>query len=303
MDRFDAMTTLLTVVEEGSLSAASRRLRMPLATVSRKVSELEAHLRTQLLVRSTRRLSLTEAGHDYVIACRRILDEVEDAERIVSGEYVRPKGELVISAPVVFGRLHILPLVMEFLALYPEIDIRLLLTDRVVSHDEDHVHLAVRISELADSGLIARKIGEICRVVCASPDYLERRGTPMRPAELAGHDCVTFDGLMLADSWTFNYQQKVETVRLRPRLVVNSADAAICAALASTGITRVLSYQAIDHVRSGKLVLVLREFEPKPVPVSLVYAAQLRLPLKLRAFIDFAQPILQQRVDAIANQS
>ena len=181
MDRLDAMAILLAVVEAGSLSGAARRLGTPLATVSRKVSELEAHLKTRLLIRSSRQLTLTDAGRSYVTACKRIIDDVDQAERAASGEYSSPKGGLVITAPVVFGRLHVLPIVVQFLEAYPDIDIRMVLADRVIHLLDDHIDIAVRIGDLPDSSLIAIKTGEIRHVVCGSPAYFAAHGDPDEP--------------------------------------------------------------------------------------------------------------------------
>ena len=292
MDRFDSMSVLLTVVEAGSLSAAARRLGTPLTTVSRKVSELETHLKTRLLNRSSRRVTLTDAGRPYVAACKRILEEVGEAERAAAGEYSAPKGDLMITAPVVFGRLHVLPIVVEFLKAYPDIDIRIALADRVVNIQEDHVDLAVRIGELPDSSLVARRVGSIRRVVCASPAYLAERGTPKNPGELGTHDCITFEGMAPADAWIFTTGKSDTAVAIHSRLIVNTAEAAIDAAIAGVGITRVLSYQVASALRAGALALALQKFEPAPWPVSLVYAGQRLLPLKLRAFLDFAAPRL-----------
>lgn len=296
MDRLDAMSTLLAAVEAGSLSGASRKLGMPLATVSRKVSELEAHLHTSLLTRTSRKLILTDAGRSYVAACKRILEDVGEAERAAAGEYATPKGELVVTAPIVLGRLHVLPIVVAFLKAYPEIDVRLMLADRVVQLQEDHIDLAVRIGDLPDSSLVAKRVGSIGRVVCASPAYFAERGTPRNPADLERHDCITFQGVASPDSWVFAGAKGVLSVIVRSRLTVNTAEAAVDAAAAGVGITRILSYQATDAVRAGKLALALRKFEPPPMPVSLVHADQAILPLKLRAFVDFAAPRLKARL-------
>jgi len=296
MDRLDAMATLLAAVDAGSLSGASRKLGMPLATVSRKVSELEAHLRTRLVTRTSRRLTLTDAGRSYVAACRRILEDVGEAERAAAGEYSVPRGDLIITAPIVFGRLHVLPIVLEFLAAYGEIDIRLMLVDRVVNLQEDHVDVAVRIGALPDSSLVATRVGSIGRVVCASPAYLAERGTPKKPGDLADHDCITFGGLTSPDAWMFGHDKSTMTVAVHSRLVVNTAEAAIDAAVAGLGITRVLSYQAENAIRAGALVRLLRAFEPIAAPVSLVHAGQGLVPLKLRAFLDFAAPRLKARL-------
>ena len=293
MDRLESMSILLAAVEAGSLSAAARRLGTPLATVSRKVSELEAHLKTRLLNRSSRRLTLTDAGRYYVIACKRILEDVGEAERTTSGEFRAPKGDLIITAPIVFGRLHILPIVTEFLKAFPDIDIRLLLADRVVNLLEDRVDLAVRIGTLPDSSLVATRVGLIRRVVCASPAYFAKRGTPKNPGELRTHDCITFEGLMSAATWTFTVGKSDASVAIHSRLIVNTAEAAIDAAIAGVGITRVLSYQIADAMRAGALVVVLQAFEPVPWPVNLVYTGQRLSPLKLRTFLDFAAPRLK----------
>ena len=296
MDRLDAMSLFVATVEAGSLSAAARRVGVPLATVSRKLSDLEKHLKTRLLNRSTRRLTLTDAGQSYVIACRRILDEVNEAERTAAGEYSSPTGELVITAPVVFGRLHVLPVITDFLALYPQVDIRLTLSDRITQLVEEHIDLALRIGDLPDSAMVAIRVGSIRRIVCASPAYLAMHGTPTRPPELAGHNCVTFEGLAAPATWSFGAGKAETTVPVRSRLQVNTAEAAIDAAIAGLGLTRVLSYQADAAARAGALRVVLEPFEPPPWPVSLVHAGQGLLPVKLRAFLDFAAPRLKERL-------
>jgi DNA-binding transcriptional LysR family regulator len=291
------MSILLTAAEAGSLSAAARRLGMPLATVSRKVSDLEAHLSTRLLNRTPRRLALTDAGRSYVQACKRILEEVNEAERAAAGEYSAPKGHLIITAPVVFGRLHVLPVVTAFLKAYREITIQLVLADRIVNLVEEHIDLAVRIGPLCDSDLVATRLGAVRLLLCGSPAYLAARGTPQRPGELTAHDCVTVEGVMAAEAWRFAGGKSNAFVAIHPRLVVNTAEAAIDAAIAGLGITRVLSYQAASAIRAGALTVVLQIFEPAPWPISLVYSGGRRLlPLKLRAFIDFAAPRLKARI-------
>jgi DNA-binding transcriptional LysR family regulator len=296
MDRLEAMSILLAVVDAGSLSAAARRLGTPLPTVSRKVAELEAHLHTRLLHRTTRQLSLTEAGAAYVAACRRILDDVGEAERIATGEYATPKGELAVTAPIVFGRLHIVPVVAEFLAQYPEIRIRLLLTVRVIHLMEVQVDVALRIGELPDSTLMATRVGTVRSVVCGSPAYLAQRGVPARPEELAAHDCISFDVLESRRAWVFGEGASTMSVPVVSRLEVNTAEAAIAAATLGAGMVRVLSYQVADAVANGALDVVLQNYEPAPLPVSLVHKGQTPLPRKLRAFLDFAAPRLRARI-------
>ncbi|MEI8144108.1 MAG: LysR family transcriptional regulator [Alphaproteobacteria bacterium] len=301
MDRFDAMTLLLTVVSAGSLSAAGRRLNMPLATVSRRIGELEARLRTQLLVRSTRRIELTEAGRAYVDAARRIVEEVNEAERTVSGEYLTPKGDLAITAPIEFGRLHVLPTITDFLASHPDITARMMLTDRLVDLPGDHIDVALRIGSLPDSSLIATKLGTIRRIVVASPSYLAAHGDPPGTDDLGGHACVTFNGMASPPWWPTADSREGTATTLHCRLVVNSAQAAIEAAIAGVGMTCVLSYQAATAIRAGTLTEVLTGVDPTPIPVNLVHRGGRILPLKLRAFLDYATPRLRARLAAGIN--
>jgi DNA-binding transcriptional LysR family regulator len=295
-DRLEAMSMLLAVTDAGSFSAASRRLGVPLATISRKIADLERHLNARLINRSSRRLTLTDAGDAYVAACRRILEEVDEAERAASGEYRSPRGNLVITAPIVFGRLHVLPVTVEFLKAYPEIDIRLVLADRVLDFLAERVDVAVRLGALPDSSLIARRVAKIRRVVCGSPAYLAARGVPESPQDLGSHDCITFESLVSPAAWSFASGPSEIVARVRSRLSVNTAEAAIDAAIAGMGITRVLSYQIADAVAAGLLEVVLEGFEPAAWPVSLVYAGEGLLPLKVRAFLDFAAPRLKTRL-------
>lgn len=299
MDRLEGMSILVAVVDAGSLSAAARQLGQPLATVSRKVGDLEAHLKTRLLHRTTRHLSLTEAGESYVASCRRILEDIGEIERAVTGEYAAPKGSLVATAPVVFGRLHVVPVMAAFLAAYPEIDARLVLTDRNVNFLEDHVDVAVRIGQLPDSSLVAIRLGETRPVVCASPAYLAERGTPHNPAELARHACIGFEGINSSRAWTFADGKSEQNVPIHARLVTNTAESAIDAATLGTGLTRVLSYQVASAVQEGRLQLVLETFALAPMPIHLVHAGQTPLPLKLRAFLDFMSPRLKARMSAV----
>jgi DNA-binding transcriptional LysR family regulator len=300
MDRLDAMATVIAAAEAGSLSAAARRLNTPLATVSRKVSELEARLGARLFVRSARRLTLTGAGQDYVAASKRILEEIGEAERAASGEYRAPRGDLAITAPVVFGRLHVLAVVTAFLQAFPEISVRLILVDRLLDLTEDRVDVAIRIGHLPDSGLIATRVGAQRRVICASPAYFAAHGEPATPEELSGHDCVTIEGLGSPAVWTFARGKSDVAVPLRSRLIVTTAEAAVDAAIAGVGIVRVFSYQAAEAVRAGALRVALSAFEPALWPVNLVHAKGSLTPIKLRAFLDFAAPRLKERLSRIS---
>jgi DNA-binding transcriptional LysR family regulator len=301
MDRLESMSILVNVVEAGSLSAAARRLKMPLPTLSRKISELEGHLKTRLLNRSTRLLTLTDAGARYLAATRRILEDVEEAERAATGEYNAPKGELVLTAPTVFGRTHLVPVVNDFLKAYPDIDIRLALHERVVNLQEEHVDLAVRIGNLPDSTLMAIRIGEVRRILCASPEYLAGRGTPLHPAELTLHDCISFNPAAQAEAWDFPIGRTTASFPVRFRLVVTTAPAAIDAAIAGIGITRVFCYHVAAARAQGLLVAVLQDFVPPAIPLHLVYPAGRMLPLKLRAFLDFATPRLKAALGKYGN--
>jgi DNA-binding transcriptional LysR family regulator len=297
MDRLEAMSMLVTVTEKGSLSAASRALHVPLATLSRRVSDLESHLGTRLLIRTTRKLTLTEAGVAYVAAARRILEQVEEAARAAAGEFTVPKGELVITAPVMFGRLHVLPVVADFLAAYPEIRIRLVLNDRNVDLIEDHVDMAVRIGRLPDSGMVATQIGTMRTVCCVSPTLLAAHGAPRSPADLAQLPCVTLDTPLPSPAWRFSKPRSGTAidVPVQSRLAVNSPEAAAQAAIRGVGVTRLLHYQVADAVARRQLKIILTAYEPEPAPVHLVHASRGHMPLKMRRFLDFAAPRLRRQ--------
>jgi DNA-binding transcriptional LysR family regulator len=280
---------VLLAVEKGSLTAAAKTLNMPLPTVSRKVSELEAHLGTKLMQRSTRKLTLTDAGLNYVRAVKRIIGEIDEAERAASGEYTTPRGELVLTAPLLFGQMYMLPIVTDFLAAYPEINVQLLLSDRNLHLSDDHVDMAVRLGTLPDSSMIATRVGSMATLVCAAPDLLAAHGVPKHPDDLRAFPCVVFAGPGTS-TWTFRdpATHRAFDVSIVPRLSVTSADAALQAAVRRTGITRVYRYHCAEALRSGTLVQVLQEFDVEPIPVHLVHAAHGLLPLKMRVFLDFA---------------
>ena len=301
MDRFDAIRTLLAAVDGGSLSAASRKLGIPLPTVSRQVSELEARLGTQLVIRTHRNLLLTEAGSAFVAAGRRVLEELDEAERVAAGEYRTPRGDLLVTAPIMFGKLHVTPVVLSFLAAYPEVNVRVVFFDHVIDLVENHVDVAVRIGHLPDSGLIAARIGEVHWVICASPAYLSTHDTPVAPDDLAKHDCIGFEGLQKVRTWPFGRGADAKTVPIRPRFAANTAEAVIEAAIAGIGIARLTSYQAARAIREGRLVSLLRGYNPEPLPVHLVHTRPSLVPLKMRAFLDFAGLRLKSSLAEIAN--
>ncbi|HSA82944.1 MAG TPA: LysR family transcriptional regulator [Geminicoccaceae bacterium] len=298
MDRLDAMRVFIEVAGAGSLSAAARRLGVPLTTVSRKVMALEEHVGVRLITRTTRRLALTEPGRRYLEACRRVILDLDEAEASLLGEHGAPRGELALTAPAVFGRLHVLPVVAEFLRAFPQVDVRLLLLDRTVDLIDEGQDVAVRIGELPDSSLIATRVGAIRRIVCASPAYLDARGVPRVPGELAQHDCITFTAVAQPDRWAFAGARGERPVPVHSRLVVNGAEAAVDTATAGLGITRVLSYQAADAIAAGALRVLLEDFEPPAVPVSLVHREARFPPARVRSFMTFAAPRLRQKLGA-----
>lgn len=295
MDRLQAMAVFAEVADAGGFSAAARRLRLPLNTVSRRVAELEAHLGTRLLARSTRRLELTEAGAAYLSSARQILELVGEAERTASGEYATPRGELVVTAPLTFGRLHVAPVVADFLERFTDVRVRLLLSDRNLQLIDEHVDVAVRIGRLADSALVGARVGAVRRVVCASPAYLAAHGAPRTPDDLRGHAGVTPESLPGGSPWAFKVDGAggLRQATIRERLTVNSAEAAIDAAVAGVGLVHILSYQAAPALRAGQLRRVLEAYEPDGLPVHLLHAAQGPLPLKTRSFLDFAMTRLR----------
>jgi DNA-binding transcriptional LysR family regulator len=296
MDRLEAMSVIVAVTETGSFSAASRRLRTPVATVSRKVAELEARLKAELFQRSSRRMTLTDAGRSYIEACKRIIEQVDDAEREVSGEYRIPKGDLAVTAPWGLGHMHLLPIAVEFLSAYPDIALRLVLTDRVVNTIEENIDVAIRIGILPDSSMIATRIGSIRFVVCASPSYLAARGHPKEIDDLRSHDCVTIDDIAAKSAWKFTKGGREIVAPIRSRLTVNTSEAAVQAAIAGAGLTRVMSYKMEAARRAGALVVMLDAFEQEPLPVHIVYAQRKLVPLKLRAFLNWVTPRLKARL-------
>jgi DNA-binding transcriptional LysR family regulator len=299
VDRLDAMRLFVATADAGSLSGAARRLKVPLPTISRKLAMLEQHLGAQLVTRTTRRFVLTEPGRRYLDSCRRILAEIDEAEQIAAGEHEVPRGRLFVTAPIVFGRLHVLPIALAFLKAYPEVDLRLSLVDRISDLIEEGIDIAVRIGHLTDSSLIAARVGAVRLVTCAAPAYLEDNGTPRTPADLVRHICVASANLSAPDRWSYLVDGQEQHAVIRSRLTVTTAEAAVDAAISGLGITRVLSYQAAAAVKASRLTLMLRPFEPPEIPVSLVHAEARLTPPKVRAFLDFVAPRLRRRLDAI----
>ncbi|MGG5818754.1 LysR family transcriptional regulator [Falsiroseomonas sp. HW251] len=289
MDRLDTLVTFLAVAEAGGLSAAGRRLGRSPPAMSRALAELEARLGVRLADRSTRRFALTDAGRRLAEQARRALGDIEDALREAAGEGREARGRLRLAAPLVFGRRHVAPVVAMFLDAHPAVSVDLVLSDRVIDLVEEGLDLAVRIGRLPDSSLRRRHLGSLRRVLVASPAYLARRGTPSRPDDLAAHDLVVFASQAAPPSWRF-----AGGITLQPqaRFAVNEAEAAVAAAVEGRGVLQALSYQPAAEIAAGRLVRLLREHEPPPIPVQLVHPAGRFMPARLRAFLDEAAPRL-----------
>jgi DNA-binding transcriptional LysR family regulator len=291
MDRIDAMQAFVAVADLQGFAAAARKLGLSPPAVTRLIATLEERLGARLLQRTTRSLTLTDAGSRYLERARRILTDLAEAEESVEGERTRPRGRLVISAPVGFGRLHVSPLVTAYLQRYPEVGADLRLSDRMINLVEEGVDVAVRIGHLPDSTLVARQVGEMRRIVVASKDYLKARGEPKRPPEITAHDTIQFGAMTAAPDWRFVEEFSEVRISPSPRFSSNSADAAIQYAEAGGGLTRVLAYQAAASVKAGRLKIVLAEFEQPPLPIHIVYPTSRLLSAKVRAFIDLATEI------------
>ncbi|OWO96435.1 LysR family transcriptional regulator [Rhizobium esperanzae] len=291
MDRLDAMRVLLAVVDAGSLSAGSRRLNAPLPSVSRKVADLERYLGTNLIIRTSRNLQLTDAGRDYVEAARKIIADLEEVERRASGEYQMPRGLLTITIPIEFGHRYVLPIALDFVNRHPEVTLNILSLDRSVHLVNEQVDVAIRLGELIDSSLYAVKAGEFRLLTCASPAYLERHGIPQHPTELANHDGIMFHKRSFF--WSFEMEGKPVEVMPRSRIEVNTAANCVAAALNGVGIARLFDYQVPEEVSSGALVQILKDYDGEPKPIHIVYSRQGLLALKVRAFIDWALPRLR----------
>lgn len=299
MDRIGNVAVFVEVAERRSFAEAARRLGRSPTAITRAIGELEARLGVRLLNRTTRAVGVTEAGERFLAGARRVLADLDEIERAAVGEGTAPRGELRVTAPILFGRLHVSPIMIEFLERFPDVSVALSLIDRPVDLVEEGLDVAVRIGALAESSAIASRVGALQRIVVASPDYLARCGTPKAPAELGAHAIVAFSGMEGADRWVFRGQGGEASVAIRPRLVVTTAEAAVDAARAGFGVTRVLSYQAADDIARGSLRRLLQAHEGAELPVHLLYPGGRHPPPKLRAFLDFAVPRLRRRCEQI----
>ena len=286
MDRIDAMHALVAVADLQGFAPAARKLGLSPSGVTRLIAALEEHVGARLLQRTTRSVMLTDVGARYLERIRRVLADVEEAEQLAQAERTQPAGRLVVSAPAGFGRLHVSPVMSAYLKRYPEVSGELRLSDRMINLVEDGVDLAVRIGHLPDSSLVARNVGDMRRMIVASPQYLADHGEPRKPAAIAAHQTIHFGGLDASPDWRF--VENGEDVRVTgvPRYITDSADAAIWHAEQGGGLTRVLTYQAADAIKAGRLRPVLRDYEPAPLPIHIVYPTSRLLSAKVRTFID-----------------
>jgi len=290
MDKLRAMETFVRIVDGGSLTAAADALSTSLPSVVRTLAALESELDVRLLNRTTRRLSLTDEGREYLERCKRVLAEIDEAEAALSARRAAPKGRLRITAPVMFGRLHVAPLVTEFILRHPALQVELTLLDRMVDLVEEGIDAGVRIAQLPDSTLVAVPVGQTRRVVCASPAYLKRAGMPKTPHDLTQHRCISFSGLVAGNAWTLADGSGITQIDVIPALATNQVDAALDACLRGVGPGQFLCYQVQALIDAGKLKRVLQQFEPEPVPIQVVYPHARLLSSNVRAFVDWAVP-------------
>ncbi|ANJ59169.1 LysR family transcriptional regulator [Pseudomonas silesiensis] len=294
MDRFQEMQVFAAVAQDQGFSVAARRLGMSAASVTRAVAALEKRIGTLLLTRTTRSVHLSEAGQRYLEDCRRILAEVQEAEDSAAGSHTQPRGQLTITAPVLFGELFVTPLMVDYLTRFPEVSINGVLVDRVVSMVEEGIDVAVRIGELPDSNQHAIRVGEVRRVICGSPAFLMAQGRPRHPQDLAQAPVIATSAIGQLRNWPFLDAGEPLSVRPEPRLVVTANQAAITAACLGLGFTRVLSYQVASKVAAGELDIVLADFELPPLPIHVVYQGGRNAPARIRSFVDFAVNALRE---------
>jgi DNA-binding transcriptional LysR family regulator len=288
MNQLHLITVFVAVVDTHGFAGAARKLNMSPPAVTRAINELEAHLGLRLLTRTTRTVRVTDAGERYAQDCRRILAELQEADESVSGMHLAPKGRLTITAPVLFGSIYVTPIVTEYLSRYPQVSVSCLFLDRVVNLLEEGVDAAVRIGELPDSSMQAIAVGQVRRVICASPDYLERHGTPQVPDDLSAHTIVSVGGQTPHTEWRLLDKGLPCSVRLHARMTTTTNDSALTAAVEGFGLTRLLSYQAQAHLRTGQLQAVLTAYEPAPLPIHVVHRQGRQAPQRVRAFLDLA---------------
>lgn len=286
MDQIQCMRSFVAVVDAGGFAGAARALNLSPASITRAVADLEAQLGVSLLHRTTRVTRVTDAGAQYVEACRRILADLAEANAAAAGLHATPRGTVTLTASAMFGSRFVAPVVVEFLRAHPGVNVHCHFVDRVVNVDEEGIDVAVRIGELPDSSLQAAKVGRVRRVVCAAPAYVAANGLPMHPRELADHTIVSASGLTPAPHWRFFEDGKPSTWDVRPVMVSNTSEAVVAAAVAGLGIARMMSYQVADELASGALVTMLAPFEPPPSPVHVLHRQGRRPDAKVRRLLD-----------------
>ena len=299
MDRFHLLNVFIAVVDCQGLAGAARKLHMSPPAVTRAINDLETHLGLRLLMRTTRSVRVTDAGERYVQDCRRILAEMLEADESVTGMHSSPRGRLTVTAPMLFGSLFVTPIVTEYLSRYPDVSASCLFLDRVVNLLDEGVDVAVRIGELPDSGMQATRVGQVRRVICASPDYLARQGTPMEPDDLHAHTIISASSVTPNPEWKLMVKGELRSIRLQARMITTTNDSAVNAAAGGFGMTRLLSYQVAEHLQSGKLETVLSDFEPAALPIYVVHREGRQAPQRVRAFLDMTIERLRQ--DATLN--
>lgn len=295
MSRFRELNAFMAVAEEGAFNAAARSLNVAPSAVTRLVNQLEDRIGAKLFTRTTRRVSLTEAGERLRSGAAHVLEDLDAAEASAAGAHLRPTGHLRITAPVLFGQRYIMPIVRKYLDQFPSVTASAILLDRVVHLMDEGFDVGLRIGELPDSGLFARRVGSIRRVVVASPNYLANHGTPKKPDDLAAHSIINTSGLHGRAEWQFETRGKAMAARVEPRLSVNGIAPALDAAAEGWGLTRVLSYQVQDALADGRLVEVLGNWEDRVMPIHLLYADGRQASAKVRAFIDLATEKLRNQ--------
>ncbi|WP_369990143.1 LysR family transcriptional regulator [Pseudomonas xanthosomatis] len=286
MDQIHLMKVFVAVGELESFAAAARRLAISPAAVTRAITALEEQLGVKLLQRTTRSVRLTEAGSRYLEDTRHILASILEANEAAAGINAAPKGDLAVTAPILFGKKFVMPCIVRYLQQYPEVDISAFFLDRVVNLVEEGMDVAVRIGQLPDSGLKALRVGKMRRLLCAAPDYLARHGTPRHPSDLQGHTVIAAGTLSPRTDWRFGAIDDPTLIRMKPRLTVTSNDAAIAAACAGLGIARLLSYQVADELAAGSLQVILAEYEEAPWPIHILHRESKYGSTKVRTFID-----------------
>jgi len=287
MDRFHLMNVFAAVAEEESFAAGARRLGMSPPAVTRSISALERRLGVQLLTRTTRYVRATDAGLRYLESTRRILAEVDEADEAAAGVHAAPRGQLAVTAPVLFGSMFVMPRVIDYLKQFPDVTISGLFLDRVVNLLEEGLDVGIRIGHLPDSSMRAIQVGQVRRVVCATPEYLAQNQEPSQPQELAQHTIIAAMPVSPASEWHFVRAKQPINVRVQPRLTVTNNDAAIQAVLSGFGITRLMSYQIAGHLAAGRLKRILAKFEAEPLPIHVLHREGRQASAKVRSFVDF----------------